>query len=86
MRLVLKQPDVAEVIEETNDLNAPLAPDLPTGDESFNFRPLTEEEKKDFMDSLDAKGRQMLADLESPPEPVRARRKIAVPRSKSNIT
>ena len=86
MRLVLKQPDVAEVIEETNDLNAPLAPDLPTGDERFNFRPLTEEEKKDFMDSLDAKGRQMLADLESPPEPVRARRKIAVPRSKSNIT
>ena len=86
MRLVLKQPDIVEVIEKANGLNASLAPDLPAGDESFNFRPLTEEEKKDFMDSLDARGRQMLADLESPPKPVRARRKIAVPRSESNIT
>ena len=65
--------------EKTKDLNAPLAPDMPAGDESFNFRPLTEEEKKEFMGSLDAKGRQMVADPESPPEPVRARRKIAVP-------
>ena len=32
--------------EKTKDLNEPLAPDLPSGDESFNFRPLTEEEKK----------------------------------------
>jgi len=61
--------------EKTKDLNAPLAPALPAGDESFNFRRLTEEEKKDFMGSLDAKGRQMLADLESPSKPVRARRK-----------
>ena len=73
MRLVLKQSDLDEIIEKANDLNAPLAPDSPASDESgFNFRPLTEEEKKHFMDSLDAKGRQVLADLESPPKPVRA--------------
>ena len=29
----------------------------------FEFRPLTEEEKKAFVNSLDAKGRQMLAEL-----------------------
>ena len=84
--LTLKQPEPDKIVEKTNDdLNAPLAPDCPPGDHT-GFRPLTAEEKKDFMDSLDARGRQMLADLESPPKPVRARRKIAVPRSKSNIT
>ena len=73
VRLVLKQSDLDEIIEKANDLNAPLAPDSPASDElGFNFRPLTEEEKKHFMDSLDAKGRQVLADLESPPKPVRA--------------
>jgi hypothetical protein len=29
----------------------------------FGFRPLTEEEKKEFVDSLDAKGKQLLAEL-----------------------
>jgi hypothetical protein len=29
----------------------------------FGFLPLTEEEKKEFMNSLDAKGKQMLAEL-----------------------
>ena len=65
--LKLKQPDPDEVVEETNDLNAPLMPDLPASDEA-GFRPLTEEEKKDFVDSLDAKGRQILADLKSLPK------------------
>jgi hypothetical protein len=75
VRLVLKQPDPDEVVEKANDLNATLAPDWPAGDESgFNFRPLTEQEKKDFVGSLDANGRQILADLESPPKPVRAPR------------
>jgi DNA-binding transcriptional regulator GbsR (MarR family) len=31
--------------------------------EDFEFRPLTEEEKKEFVNSLDAKGKQILADL-----------------------
>lgn len=30
----------------------------------FEFRPLTKKEKKEFMNSLDAKGRQILAELE----------------------
>jgi hypothetical protein len=86
VRLVLKQPDVVEVVEETNDLNAPLAPDSPASDESgFNFRPLTEQEKKDFIGSLDARGGQMLADLESPPEIFRARQK-SKQKKKSNIS
>ena len=54
--LKLKQPNP--------DLDAPLAPGLPASDERFNFRPLTEEEKKEFMDSLNDNGRQTLADLE----------------------
>ena len=73
--LKLKQPDPDEVVEKTNDLNAPLMPDLPASDE-VGFRPLTEEEKKDFVGSLDAEGRQILADLESLPKPLLARLKI----------
>jgi hypothetical protein len=69
VRLVLKQPDPDEVIEKANDLNASLAPDLPASDET-GFRPLTEQEKKDFIGSLDAKGHQILADLESTDKPV----------------
>jgi hypothetical protein len=66
--LKLIQPDPDEVVEKTNGLNAPLMSDLPAGDES-GFRPLTEEEKKDFVDSLDANGRQILANLELLPKP-----------------
>ena len=62
--LKLKQRDPDEVVEKAKDLNAPFAPDLPASDE-MGFRPLTDEEKKDFVGSLDAKGHQMLADLES---------------------
>jgi len=65
--LKLKQPDPDEVVEKTNGLNAPLMPNLPASDET-SFRPLTEEEKKDFIGSLDAKGRQILADLNSHPK------------------
>jgi hypothetical protein len=83
--LKLKQPDPDEVVENANDLNAPLAPDSPASDNP-GFRPLTAEQKKDFMDSLDAKGRQILADLESPPNLFEHDRRFAVPRSKSNIT
>jgi len=59
----LKQPDPDQVVEKTNDLNAPL---MPANDDT-GFRPLTEEEKKNFISSLDAKGRRKLADLESQP-------------------
>jgi len=34
-----------------------------TGADDFAFRPLTEEEKKEFLNSLDAKGKQILAEL-----------------------
>ena len=66
--LKLKQPDPDEGVEKTNGPNAPLMPDLPASDET-GFRPLTEEEKKDFVGSLDANGRQILADLKSLPKP-----------------
>ena len=35
----------------------------PTITEACDFRPLTETEKKEFMGSLDAKGRKILAEL-----------------------
>ena len=41
--------------EQINDLSAR------AGD--YEFRPLTEEEKKEFMSNLDAKGRQIFAEL-----------------------
>ena len=45
----------------------------------FNFCPLTEEEKKEFIDSLDAKDGKILAELmgkESSPEPVAANQNL----------
>ena len=68
--LKLKQPDPDEVVEKTNDLNAPLMPDLAAGDET-GFRPLTEEEKKDFIGSLDDRGRGILAELRKEDDPTK---------------
>jgi hypothetical protein len=63
---MLKQPDLDEVVEKAKNLNAPLTPELPASDETgFDFRPLTEDEKKAFMKSLGAEGRQKLAKLET---------------------
>ena len=67
--LKLKQPDPDEGVEKANDLNAPL---MPANDDT-GFRTLTEEEKGNFIGSLDAKGRRILADLESHPKRVRRR-------------
>ena len=39
--------------------------DSSAGAEDFRFRPLTEEEKKEFINSLDDKGRRILAELAS---------------------
>jgi hypothetical protein len=36
--------------------------------DDFEFRPFTEKEKKEFVNSLDAKGRQILAELEGKPK------------------
>ena len=49
---------IGEIKEQ---IDHPLAPSAGTGD--FEFRPLTEEEIKGFVDSLDAKGKQLLAAL-----------------------
>ena len=35
----------------------------PAGAENFELRPLTKEEKDEFINSLDARGRQILVDL-----------------------
>ena len=37
--------------------------DSSAGAEDFRFRPLTEEEKKEFVNSLDAQGKQLLSEL-----------------------
>ena len=66
MTSMLKESDLQRVLrqieldlkEETNDLNAPLAPALHAG------QPLMEEEKNALMKSFGAKGRQLLAELE----------------------
>ena len=66
-------------IKEQTDHN----PSAGAGD--FEFRPLTEEEKKAFVNSLDAEGRQMLAKLAgettstSEPEPLNTTRPTIAP-------
>ena len=47
--------------EIKEQIDHPLASSAGTGD--FEFRPLTKEEKKEFVNSLDAKGKQVLAEL-----------------------
>jgi len=53
-----------EVLKETNDLNAPLAPAVHANHETDFFRLLPEEQKNVFMKSFGAKGRQLLDELE----------------------
>ena len=56
-------------IEEQGD-NPPLVPETSDKQENgpspghFEFRPLIEEEKKEFVNSLDARGKQILAELQ----------------------
>ena len=54
-----EQGDNSPIVQETSDKqeNGPSAG-------HFEFRPLTEEEKKEFVNSLDARGKQILAELE----------------------
>jgi hypothetical protein len=60
---VLRQIEL-EVLKETNDLNAPLAPAVHANHETDFFRLLPEEQKNVFIKSFGAKGRQLLAELE----------------------
>jgi hypothetical protein len=39
--------------------------------EDFEFRPLTDKEKKEFLNSLDDRGRKILAELEGEPNKLR---------------
>ena|SRR6185312_2117641 len=50
------------------DANLDQQDDLATASVGRGFRPLTEQEKKEFVDSLDRKGRQILAELAGEPK------------------
>jgi hypothetical protein len=53
--------EIEELKEEID-----LVPEIITkqlNDSSFEFRPFTDEEKKQFVDSLDSRGKQILAEL-----------------------
>lgn len=62
---------VEKVLTEIEDIKNNISADRVTvakqktdsiaGNQEFKFRPLTEEEKKEFVSSLDAKGKQILA-------------------------
>ena len=56
---------VTEIHELEEEID--LVPEMITkqlDEPAFEFRPLTEEEKKEFIESLDDNGRQILAELE----------------------
>jgi len=67
---------VGEVLTEIREIHEEidLVPKIITkqlngsSSEDFEFRPLSEEEKKEFVNSLNAKGRQILAELEGRPK------------------
>ena len=52
-----------EELKEEIDLVPQIITKQQLNDSSFEFRPFTEEEKKQFMDSLDTRGKQILAEL-----------------------
>ena len=52
--------------ESVGPVDVAIQPSLAEGSsETLEFRPLTEQEKKEFLDSLDAEGKQLLAELET---------------------
>jgi|SRR5262245_34931678 len=53
--------------------------------EDFEFRPLTEEEKKEFVNSLDAEGKRILADLQGKPKR-NPRRKLRVASDQTSVS
>jgi hypothetical protein len=57
---VRAQIDIAPVVPETS---AKQKNDATADSRNFEFRPLTEEEKEEFVNSLDAKGKQIYAEL-----------------------
>src|SRR5215831_7373942 len=59
-------PEIHELEEEIDPVPEMIAKQL--NEPLFEFRPLTEEEKKEFVDTLDARGKQILAELAGQPE------------------
>jgi hypothetical protein len=56
--------EIEELNEEIDLVPKIIAKQLnESSSEDFEFRPLTEEEKKEFVNSLDAQGKQLLSEL-----------------------
>jgi hypothetical protein len=55
--------EIEDIKEQLPGTNAQQKNDSAASAGDFEFRPLTEEEKKEFADSLNAKGKQLLAEL-----------------------
>jgi hypothetical protein len=66
-----------EVLNEEIDLVPKIITKQLNYSEDFEFRPLTKKEKKEFVNSLDARGKQILAELEGKPKRA-PRRKLQV--------
>jgi hypothetical protein len=72
--------EIGELNEEIDLVPKIITKQLKSPSEGIEFRPLTEEEKKEFENSLDAKGKQILAQLEGKPKR-RPRRKLGTERT-----
>jgi hypothetical protein len=65
LQAVLEKIDVpADDVLVVPEIRTKQKDDSSAGANDFEFRPLTEAEKKEFVNSLDAKGKQLLAELE----------------------
>ncbi len=60
--------EIEEFNEEIDLVPKIITKQLNSSSEDIEFLPLTEEEKKEFENSLDAKGKQILAELEGKPK------------------
>lgn len=59
---LLEKIDFEDIKGQIDDM--PVGPEAAEEAEDYEFRPLTKEEKEEFLNSLDAKGKQILAELE----------------------
>ncbi len=74
--------EIKELNEEIN-LVPKIITKLNSSSVDLEFRPLTEEEKKEFVNSLDAKGKRLLAELAGRPKRS-PRRKLSVVRDQTS--
>ena len=77
--------EIEELNEEIDLVPKIITKQLTDSSDNFEFRPLTEEEKKEFVNSLDATGKRILAELRGKPKR-KLQRKLRVASDQTSVS